>query len=83
MSDKKYYRVGLRQAVIYYYDVIIEADSQDHAEQSIDWNGWEDHMYRVGSRSDAPMFTAVEPISVEQIEDLKERYGDWCNVLGE
>jgi hypothetical protein len=83
MSEKKYYRVGLRQAVIYYYDVIIEADSQDHAEQNIDWNGWEDHMYRVGSRGDAPETTAVEPISADQIEDLKERYGDWCNVVGE
>jgi len=83
MSEKKYYRVGLRQAVIYYYDVIIEADSQDAAEQSIDWDGWEDHMYRVGSRGDAPETTAVEPISADQIEDLKERYGDWCNVVGE
>jgi len=83
MSDKKYYRVGVKQEVLYYYDVIVEASSLDEAEQTIDWNGWEDHMFRMNSRSDAPMITAVEAISVDQIEDLKEIYGGWCNVVGE
>jgi hypothetical protein len=83
MSDKKYYRVGLRQHVVYMYDVIVESTDEDTAQQTIDWLGWEDHMYRMGTYNDAPETMSVDEISADEIEDLKQAYGDWCNVVGE